>query len=181
MTNRKQERFAELASMICQWADEKGINNPIAQHSKTNEEIAELFCGLVKEDREQIKDDIGDIVVTLIIQYHIQQHLPEPDKAFVEVMDLAKPTRFSLFNFGMTVEGLTYHSHKMLVQLIRQEKNCEPNYDFIHGAETIMSFLHTTAEHYDLCLVEDCLEHAWNEIKHRTGKNVNGVFVKEVA
>jgi hypothetical protein len=25
----------------------------------------------------------------------------------------------------------------------------------------------------------DCLEAAWNEIKHRTGKTVNGVFVKD--
>lgn len=26
--------------------------------------------------------------------------------------------------------------------------------------------------------IEDCLEHAWNEIKDRTGKTVNGVFIK---
>ena len=26
---------------------------------------------------------------------------------------------------------------------------------------------------------EDCLESAWNEIKNRTGKTVNGVFIKD--
>jgi len=27
--------------------------------------------------------------------------------------------------------------------------------------------------------IEDCIEHAWNEIKDRKGRMVNGVFIKE--
>ena len=44
----------------------------------------------------------------------------------------------------------------------------------------IMVVLINIAERNGLTL-EQCLEHAYNDIKHRKGKMVDGVFVKEVA
>ena len=35
---------------------------------KTEEEVAELWDGIVNDDREEIKDAIGDVIVTLVIQ-----------------------------------------------------------------------------------------------------------------
>ena len=87
------------------WAKEKGILDkatPITQGLKTLEEVNELLVAIVNDDREEIKDAIGDIVVTVIIQAEMQ---------------------------GMDIE--------------------------------------------------DCLESAYNIIKHRKGKMQNGQFVKE--
>lgn len=47
----------------------------------------------------------------------------------------------------------------------------------IDGIGDVMVTLIILAEINDLDL-EMCLSHAWNEIKNRTGKTVNGVFIK---
>ncbi|HHG4368139.1 TPA: MazG-like family protein, partial [Pseudomonas aeruginosa] len=54
-----------------QWAEDRGIfekATPASQWEKTHEEVLELIEGIVKNDRREIEDAIGDTVVTLIIQ-----------------------------------------------------------------------------------------------------------------
>ena len=100
-----KSRIHTLSSLIEQWAEEKGILSkatPIKQAMKTQEEVNELLGAILDDNRDEIKDAIGDIMVTLIIQCKMQG------------MDL-----------------------------------------------------------------EDCLESAYNVIKNRTGKMVDGVFVKD--
>ena len=61
----------ELTTAIEKWGFDKGIlpnANPIAQWKKTSEEVNELYEGIKKEDLEEIKDAIGDVFVTLIMQ-----------------------------------------------------------------------------------------------------------------
>jgi len=85
---------------------DKGIlekATPFAQAMKTVEEVSELVVAIYENKADDIKDAIGDILVTIIIQAKMQ---------------------------GMSVE--------------------------------------------------DCLESAYNVIKSRTGKMVNGQFVKDV-
>lgn len=113
--------FDELECLIEAWAQEKGILDkatPLAQHSKTEEEVAEireaLFAqsnnmggfinskGVHCDTEDEIKDGIGDVAVTLLIQCKLQ--------------------------------GVTF---------------------------------------------EECLNQAYNVIKERTGKMVNGQFVKD--
>jgi len=94
-----------LELLIEQWAEDKDIlfkENSKNQALKTVEEVGELASALLKDDKESLKDAIGDVCVTLVI--------------------LAKAN-------GM-------------------------------------------------CLTE-CLTHAWEEIKNRKGKTVNGTFIKE--
>ena len=72
--------YFELEAVIEEWAYDKGIlehSNPIKQALKTQEELSELMEAIVDEqsgeDRgEEIKDAIGDIVVTMIIQARMQ-------------------------------------------------------------------------------------------------------------
>lgn len=100
----KPKIFA-LSSLIEEWAEEKGILSkatPLTQAIKTKEEVGELYHAILDDNRDEIKDAIGDIMVTLIIQCKMQG------------MDL-----------------------------------------------------------------QDCLESAYNVIKNRTGKMVDGVFVKD--
>lgn len=65
MTNNMQT----LVENIEDWAEDKKLNDadPNKQMLKVVEEIGELSQGLVKDDRDQVIDSIGDAVVTLVI------------------------------------------------------------------------------------------------------------------
>lgn len=59
---------------VIQWAKDRGIfdhSNPESQHIKTCEEVRELSEALAIHDRPEIKDALGDITVTLILQAHM--------------------------------------------------------------------------------------------------------------
>ena len=59
---------------VIHWAQERGIFDkatPDSQHGKTLEEVQELTDALKANDAPEIKDAIGDIGVTLIIQAHM--------------------------------------------------------------------------------------------------------------
>lgn len=67
--------YFELEVCVEQWAEEKGIlakATPMKQAMKTQEELTELCNAILDNDRDEIKDAIGDIVVTLIIQAKMQ-------------------------------------------------------------------------------------------------------------
>jgi len=84
-------RFNRLNQKVIKWAKDKGIfvkATPYTQHSKTLEEVQELSDALtaqeagesefidndgnLKNTEFEIKDAIGDILVTLIIQCEMQ-------------------------------------------------------------------------------------------------------------
>jgi len=114
-------KYQELEKLVLDWADDKGIlekATPSAQAEKTEEEVNELLeavdaqkngleyfinsKGKKVSTQEEIKDALGDILVTIII--------------------------------GAELQGLQ---------------------------------------------LEDCLESAYNVISKRTGKMINGQFVKD--
>lgn len=67
--------YFELEACVEEWAREKGIlakATPLKQALKTLEETTELCNAVVDKDMHEIKDAIGDIVVTLIIQAKMQ-------------------------------------------------------------------------------------------------------------
>ena len=113
--------YQELETKVLEWAGDKGIlekATPLAQANKTLEEVEELLEAVNAQEKEhyfftntkgkevvtadEIKDALGDILVTIII--------------------------------GAELQGLN---------------------------------------------LEDCLESAYNVISKRTGKMVDGVFVKD--
>lgn len=60
-----------LEEQIIDWGTAKGIlpdPDPVAQFSKTIEEVEELAIAIDADDEAGVKDAIGDIVVTLIMQ-----------------------------------------------------------------------------------------------------------------
>lgn len=98
--------YFELEAAVEQWAEDKGILSkatPMAQALKTLEETTEFCTAVNADDRAEIIDAMGDIMVTLIIQAKMQN-----------------------------------------------------------------------------LYLEECLESAYNVIAKRTGKMVNGQFVKDV-
>ena len=61
----------DLEQEVIDWADDRGIfvgSTPLLQFSKTFEEVNELYDGILKGESDEIKDAIGDVIVTLIIQ-----------------------------------------------------------------------------------------------------------------
>ena len=62
--------FDELINNITQWADDKGIlvsDNIPQQTMKVMEELGETSAALLKNNEPELKDGIGDILVTVII------------------------------------------------------------------------------------------------------------------
>lgn len=64
-----------LEERILNWADERGIFDaaqPESQALKSASEMGELCDAVGKQDIEKIKDGIGDVYVTLVLQAHMQ-------------------------------------------------------------------------------------------------------------
>jgi len=61
---------------VVHWAIDRGIieqGNGEAQAEKTIEEATELHDAIVAQDKEEVKDGIGDTLVTLIVQAQMQE------------------------------------------------------------------------------------------------------------
>jgi len=62
--------YADLEMKVVQWGEARGIianSTPLAQWRKTHEEVVELLQAIVVNDREEMIDAYGDILVTLIM------------------------------------------------------------------------------------------------------------------
>lgn len=84
-------KYKELEPLVIKWAEEKGILNkatPLAQARKTEEEVQELIEACIAQEegeenfinskgkfvntKEELKDALGDILVTIIIGAELQ-------------------------------------------------------------------------------------------------------------
>ena len=69
------KRYKELEKLVIEWADDKGIlekGNTKAQAIKTLEEVNELIESIENNDKDEIIDALGDVLVTIIIQSKMQ-------------------------------------------------------------------------------------------------------------
>lgn len=67
--------YGELEALVIAWAAQKGIlenGTPKAQAMKTWEETDELITAIENDDRAEVIDALGDILVTIIIQAEMQ-------------------------------------------------------------------------------------------------------------
>ena len=67
--------FYELKNLVVLWARDRKIleeGHPYAQAEKTLEEAQELLDAIVINNKEEIIDALGDILVTIIIQAEMQ-------------------------------------------------------------------------------------------------------------
>ena len=68
-------KYQKLEKLVIEWAKEKGIlekGTPLAQCDKTAEEVYELEDAICSNNRAEIIDALGDILVTIIIQAEMQ-------------------------------------------------------------------------------------------------------------
>lgn len=154
----------ELIGKIAQWAKDRNLilgSTPQKQFIKLMEEFGELCAGIARNDKEKIKDSIGDCGVVLII-LNAQSQI-EKDLSFTWEFEIEPPEN----NIKYTIRCLND-----LSWLIINGNGYKRVLD-----EFILE-LNGYAHYYELTMLE-CLEHAYEQIKDRKGRMVDGVFVKE--
>ena len=157
-------KLQKLITKVQQWSIDRGLDKADSkkQMLKLYEEFGELASGLAKGSKEVVKDSIGDVVVVLIIL--AQQQGLEKISDFNIICNHLQPSEL------MPQASETIGLISLRVRRIKNEIE-EP-------IVRLISYLRTIAK-YENLKFEDCLSKAWNEIKDRKGKLIDGVWVKE--
>lgn len=168
---------------ITDWADKRGLNKveilPM-QLEKSREENAELTQAITKYELGnkdaivEIKDAIGDIYVTLVVAFKLLKPRDivydtfksivlwysndELDIDWICFSELLRTTDTDLFKTFIKKEKIYLEMHKTITLYVNS--------------------LDAIAKKYNLELVE-CVDYAYNQIKNRTGKMIDGSFVKD--
>lgn len=154
----------ELIDKVEQWSVERGLNtaDPNKQRLKLWEEFGELNAAIARDNRDGVIDAIGDMLVVMII-YNQQLGYGNND---------AFETKQDNIDFISGLDDTT------LIDYIGRGISDSRSYSYIEGLKTVVESL--TVLSYRLGTnLEECLAAAYDEIKDRRGKMVNGVFVKE--
>lgn len=152
----------ELINKVEQWSIERGLNtaDPNKQRLKLWEEFGELNAAIARDNREGAIDAIGDILVVLII-YKQQlgfksKKIFYPKKKKIASLDRLDDTTL-----------IDYVGHGIVYSQI-----------YIECLEEVTESLTVLAHRLNTNL-EECLAAAYDVIKDRKGKMINGVFVKK--
>lgn len=160
----------ELITKVQDWAVNKGIldnGTPVKQALKTLEESSELLAAVVDDDRDALIDAIGDVAVTLIIQFFMHKDWPK-----IQLNQLtSEVNRHNVDYARMCVK----FSSNMVAEL--HKKNWDQ--DAYENANVIIQCLNMICVANYLSLKE-CVQAAYDVISKRTGKMVNGQFVKDI-
>lgn len=161
----------ELIKKIEDWGRDRGLDKKATlegQTIKTAEEIAELIIGISKNNLDVIKDSIGDVYVTLVIGNMISCKF-----------DMAKIYDSCKHKFDRIPKGhISYDKPKqirLLADKIEMVLRLRYEREILEGTQYLLLRL---SDAYDLDFV-DCVESAYEEIKGRKGRIVDGTFVKE--
>lgn len=153
------------------WAKDRGIydhSTATAQLLKAVSELGELADAIIKSNTEELADAIGDIAVCLVNYAEMKNvnfSLPEVYKTGDEKADTKSAVAHMMLAFGDQLLITEYLFDNSVVV-----------YNFVFSAVVRLSKI---AEMNDLNFMQ-CCESAWNEIKDRKGKMVEGgAFVKE--
>lgn len=165
---KMQKLENELVTLTKKWFADRDLENGgrlDKQALKLSEEFGELCAGYLKQNEKLTKDSIGDCAVVivglaLLIGVNVHSIFEKADGIMrKEVME-----SFKLLNANI--------SEFQLSQDLASKEMCQHN--LVHAVAYLKSI--SKALDYDFV---DCLEIAYNEIKDRKGKWVDGSFFKE--
>ncbi len=161
----------DLDEKIISWARWRSLHKKgtvEGQVIKTAEEVAELIIGLSKDDKDKIIDSIGDVYVTLVVGNLIQGKAvferafkrAEVDSKNIVGHYGAPDKAEKIINLMMATKevlilGYTTHTISFLLMVI-----------MIVAGENQLN-------------LKNCVESAYQEIKGRKGRIIDGTFVKE--
>lgn len=177
--------YLELLEKVEQWAKDRGLDTVEArtQYTKLIEEQGELGLAMLEDNingDSGVKDSLGDYQVTLIIYclirgIDLKKQVEEEGNFWTEYDDLAqKHKEEGNFDVNKVFNYLVFSSSRIISAYNRNQP-----IQLEHlSVERTMECLHDIAKEYNTTL-EETLEMAYNEIKDRKGKMIDGVFVKE--
>ena len=153
---------------VKQWFIDRDLENGgrlDKQSLKLSEEFGELCAGYLKKNEQLTKDSIGDcavVIVGLALLIETDVHEIFDEARFIENEDVMKCLKWLNANI----------SNFQLRQGSRQRKYCR--FNLVSSIGYLKSI--STALGYDF---EECFELAYQEIKDRKGRWIDGTFVKE--
>lgn len=161
----------ELINKVVKWGQDRGLDKVghEAQARYTLKETAELLEAYADKDIDAINDAIGDILVTLIVG---ASNDLEMFIGFSEILCQSNTSRGNNDFFSCYIDLID--SIDRLLRDIRDGYLTRYNY-----AQVAQIIELIAVSDYCKSSLKDCLQLAYNEIKNRTGKLVNGQFVKD--
>jgi phosphoribosyl-ATP pyrophosphohydrolase len=177
----EKKEMQELVQNIHLWATERNLlkkENRHAQLLKVAEELGETARAILKSNQDGIKDGLGDLMVTLMIltwqrgDYPILAMLEQTQRDALHYFDTRTVNDINTFIFFKLLAGhlggVSFAQHYY--------EDCLGQYE--EDLAEAFSMIHCLAKQYHLTS-EECLQAAYEEIKDRKGKTVNGTFIKE--
>lgn len=173
----------DLKELIISWAKDKDLikkNNSRKQILKLLEENGELIGAYLKNKQLEVKDAIGDLQVVKIIlcaQNDIDLPKLDPEKE--------EKDHFTDNVLKTIIEGSKAGLIDIDYLLLRYSEELGHlskfylNYDMLdyNSVKISLYLLEEISRRLNLTL-EECLTSAYQEIKDRKGKTINGSFVK---
>lgn len=167
--------------LVTQWAEARNLidgSTPKNQFIKGVEENGEVFEALLKRDKDLLVDAVGDTLVVLTIlclqsnldpATHIKRHGTQIDDC-----DMSSHTFSQRCNSRLT----THVALSMGMSFGKLARSIGKGEKISDDVTSIVSHLSQLCE---LCYIDfdECYRVAYEEIKHRTGRMVDGVFVKD--
>lgn len=149
----------ETYDKVGEWFADKDLNDYWKQYLKLIEELGETASAILKQDRLKFKDGIGDCGVVLIGLMRILNKANNLKKYHHSEIDDRANCFFEVIKKALI--GSPQEAFKYLDGILT---NTPAN----QSSKTISN-----------TNVNACIEIAYNEIKDRKGKTVNGTFIKE--
>lgn len=160
---KNQMDMEDLVDAVVSWGRHKNITNSHKQYLKFCEEVGELSSHYLRDDREALIDDMGDVAVTLIILADIMGAADALKTPFIG-QDIETPRG---------VLDLEWEVVNVMYDFLDEKKQAVIATRF----KTISLHLKSLAKSLNLDLTY-CLMSAYTEIATRTGKTIDGTFVK---
>ena len=156
--------LTQLIKNIENWAEARNLiegSTQKKQFIKLMEEFGELCSGVAKNKPDVIKDSIGDcFVVTVILKCQFKTNL------FISPSSLNKNLDVSLIIARVARDAAL---------IPKSDLSAQVKLEIICG---IVRHLMDVSFLLDVDF-ESCVQAAWDEIKDRKGRMIDGVFVKE--
>ena len=164
--------LTQLIKNIENWAEARNLiegSTPKKQFIKLMEEFGELCSGVSKNKIDVVKDSIGDCFVVMVIL--AAQRKKDEMLSADDVAAFTEP-------YGNNKVDIEDHLIESLYVLHRlsHELSSHANISVLFMSCVVVML--DTAHYFNLDIY-DCVKAAWDEIKDRKGRMIDGVFVKE--
>lgn len=172
----------QLIENVVQWGRDRGLDKVghLAQAKYTLKETAELLDAYADQDIAKINDAIGDIAVTLIVGASNDVRISYELKIELLKKLFRSSNKSKDFIFiGAYAEFLDASSHLFKYSDKLNKKLMIPFCYKVLFYKLNYLLLIINNEFNQSLSLQDCLQLAYDEIKDRTGKLVDGQFIKD--